>query len=71
MVALAVELVELAVELVLGVVLDVVGAAVDPPFEPLAVLDNSGFLLSPGLEELYKSAYQPPPLRMNPAPPET
>jgi hypothetical protein len=25
----------------------------------------------PPLEELYKSAYQPPPFRMNPAPPDT
>jgi hypothetical protein len=29
------------------------------------------FADAPPLEELYKSAYQPPPFRMNPAPPDT
>ena len=34
-------------------------------------LSLSFFEEPPGLEELYRSAYQPPPLRMKPAPPET
>ena len=66
---MVVEFVEL--DVVLGVELEVVGVAVDPLFALLAVLDSSGFLLSPGFEELYKSAYHPPPFKMNPAPPET
>jgi hypothetical protein len=57
----------LADELSLELVEVAVGAAAvdDEALEPAL----SAFLAPPGL--LYKSAYQPPPLRMKPAPPET
>jgi hypothetical protein len=63
---------ELVVELVLDVSeLELVFDSV--VFDSVFVDDelSLSFEELPGLEELYRSAYQPPPLRMKPAPPET